>query len=152
MNTDPNMSEQPGQTEQSGSQSTTMERTKKKKRKRTALAPKAKHEIMRGHWGRELKDVNLQELLNLFKKTFMPARNVFHSRAQLFNVNQEDQETLYERWKRLMDIKRKCEFNRMTPEVINNHRQEGPEQIHQRSTRTTNRLGNHRIRHLQPQV
>ena len=27
-----------------------------------ALGPKAKHEIMRGQWGRELKDVNLFEL------------------------------------------------------------------------------------------
>ena len=46
------------------------------------LGPKTKHEIMRRQWGIELKDVNLQELLKLFKKTFMPARNVFHSRAQ----------------------------------------------------------------------
>ena len=28
-----------------------------------ALGPKAKHEIMRGQWGRELKDINLQVLL-----------------------------------------------------------------------------------------
>ena len=54
-----------------------------------ALGAKAKHEIMRGQWGRELKDVNLPEMLNMFKKTFMPARNVFHSRAHFFNVKQE---------------------------------------------------------------
>ena len=36
-----------------------------------ALGPKAKHEIMRGQWGRELKDVDLSELLKLFKKTFI---------------------------------------------------------------------------------
>ena len=51
-----------------------------------ALGPKAKHEIMRGQWGRELKNVDLSELLKLFKKTFIPARNVFHSRAQFFNI------------------------------------------------------------------
>ena len=44
-----------------------------------ALGPKAKHEIMRGQWGRELKDVNLPEILTPFKKTFLPVRNVFHS-------------------------------------------------------------------------
>ena len=33
-----------------------------------ALGPKAKHEIMRGQWGREIKDVKLPELLTLFKK------------------------------------------------------------------------------------
>ena len=83
-----------------------------------ALGPKAKHEIMRCQWGRGLKDVNVQELLKLFKKTFMPARNVFHSRAQFFNVKQEDGDTLDEFWKRLVDIDKKCEFNRILPEEI----------------------------------
>ena len=58
-----------------------------------ALGPKAKHEIMRGQWGREIKDVKLPELLTLFKKTFLPVRNVFHSRAQFFNMKQDDSET-----------------------------------------------------------
>ena len=48
----------------------------------------------------------------------MPARNVFHSRAQFFNLKQEDGKTLDEYWKRLVDIERKCEFNRITPEEI----------------------------------
>ena len=71
-----------------------------------ALGPKAKHEIMRGQWGRELKDVDLSELLKLFKKTFIPARNVLHSRAQFFNVRQEDNATIDEHWKRLVDIEK----------------------------------------------
>ena len=83
-----------------------------------ALGPKAKHEIMRGQWGRELKDVRLPELLTLFKKTFLTARNVFHSRAQFFNMKQEENETLDEYWKRLVDIERKCDFNNVTPEEI----------------------------------
>ena len=80
-----------------------------------ALGPKAKHEFMRGQWGRELKDVDLSELLKLFKKTFIPARKVFHSRAQFFNIRQEDNPTLDEYWKRLVDIEKKREFNRITP-------------------------------------
>ena len=83
-----------------------------------ALSPKAKHEIMRGQWGRELKDVNLPELLTLFKKIFLPVRNVFHSRAQFFNMKQDDNETLDEYWKRLVDIERKCDFNNITAEEI----------------------------------
>ena len=83
-----------------------------------ALGPKAKHEIMRGKWGRELKDVNLPELLTLFKKTFLPVRNVFHSRAHFFNMRQEDNETLDEYWKRLVDIEKKCDFGNITPEEI----------------------------------
>ena len=61
-----------------------------------ALGPKAKHEIMRGQWGKELKDISLQELLKLFKKTFSPARIVFYSRAQFFNIKEEDNETVDE--------------------------------------------------------
>ena len=83
-----------------------------------ALGPKAKHEIMIGQWGRELKEVNLSELLTLFKKTFLPARNIFHSRAQFFNMKQEDNETLDEYWKRLVDIERKCDFGNITAEEI----------------------------------
>ena len=60
-----------------------------------------------------MEDINLQELLK-----FLPTRNVFHSRAQFFNIKQEDNETLDEDWKKLVDIKRKCEFNRITPEEI----------------------------------
>ena len=65
-----------------------------------------------------MKDVDLQELLKLFKKTFISAGNVFHSRAQFFNIKQEDNETLDEYWKTLVDIERKFEFNRITPEEI----------------------------------
>ena len=73
-----------------------------------ALGPKAKHEFMRGQWGSERKDADLSELLKLFKKTFIPARKVFHSRAQFFNIRQEDNETLDEYWKRLVDIEKKA--------------------------------------------
>ena len=83
-----------------------------------ALGPKAKHEIMRSQWGLELKDVQLPEVLTLFKKTFLPVRNVFHSRAQFFNMKQEDTETLDEYWKRLVDIERKCDFGNITAEEI----------------------------------
>ena len=83
-----------------------------------ALGPKAKPEIMRGQWGREQKDVNLPGMLKLFKKTFLSTPNVFQSRAQFFNVQQEEGETLDEYWKRFVGIESKCEFNRITPEKI----------------------------------
>ena len=81
-----------------------------------ALGPKTKYEIMRGQWGKELKDISLQELLKLFKKTFLPTRNVFYSRAQFFNIKQEENVTLDEYWKRLVDIERKYEFITIKPE------------------------------------
>ena len=83
-----------------------------------ALGPNTKHKIMRGQGGRELKSVNLPDLLTLLKKTFLPAKNVFHSRAQFFNMKQDDNETVDEHWKGLVDIERKCDFNNITAEEI----------------------------------
>ena len=80
-----------------------------------ALGPKAKPEITRGQLRKELKDISLQELLKLFKKTFLPTRNVIRSRAQYFNIRQEDGETLDKYWKRLVNSERKCEFSTTTP-------------------------------------
>ena len=37
-----------------------------------ALGQKANHEIFRGQWGKDLRDISLQELLKLIKKTFLP--------------------------------------------------------------------------------
>ena len=121
-----------------------------------ALGPKAKHEITRGQWGRELNDVNLSELLKLFKKTFMPARSVFHSRAQFFAVKKEKEEKLDEYWKRLVDIERKCKCNWITPEEIiaykfaaNIHDKKARDKFIA-AIRATNRPRDDRVRYLQP--
>ena len=70
------------------------------------LDPKANQEIMRGQGDKELKDITLQEVFKLFKKTFLPTRNVFHSGAPFFNIKQEDNETLDEYWQKLVDIEK----------------------------------------------
>ena len=57
-------------------------------------------------------------VLKLFKKTFMPTRNVFHSMAHFFNVKRKKEK----HWEKLVDIKRKCEFNQITPEEIITHK------------------------------
>ena len=49
-----------------------------------ALGPKAKHEIMRGKWGREIKDVKLPELLTLFKKNISPGKKRFRQQGPIF--------------------------------------------------------------------
>ena len=44
---------------------------------------------------------------------------MFHSRAQFFNMKQDDNETLDEYWKRLVISERKCDFgNIMAEEII----------------------------------
>ena len=83
-----------------------------------ALGPKAKYAMMRGQWGKELKDISLKELLQLFKKTFLPTRNVFHSRTQLFNNKQKENDTLDEYWKKVVDNERKCELTDSLPKKL----------------------------------
>ena len=63
------------------------------------LSPKTKQRIMRGQWGKEMgkrnrADISLQGLLKLnVKNIFLATRNVFHIRAQFFNIRkQEDNE------------------------------------------------------------
>ena len=40
----------------------------------------------------------------IIKEDIFPTRNVFHSRAQFFNIKREYNETLNEYWKKLVDI------------------------------------------------
>ena len=49
-----------------------------------ALGPKAKHEIMRGQWGREIKDVKLPELLTLLKKNISPGKKRLPQQGPIF--------------------------------------------------------------------
>ena len=49
-----------------------------------ALGPKAKHEIMRGQWGREIKDVKLPELLALFTKKISPGKKCLPQQGPIF--------------------------------------------------------------------
>ena len=90
-----------------------------------ALGSKVEHEIMRRQRGRELKDVGLPELSKLFNKTFLLTRNVIHRRTQFFNIKhikQGENETQDEYRKKLVDIERKCDFNRITLEAISTYK------------------------------
>ena len=49
-----------------------------------ALGPKAKHENMRGQWGREIKDVRLPELLTLLKKNISPGKKRVPQQGPIF--------------------------------------------------------------------
>ena len=92
-----------------------------------ALDQKTKLDIMIGQWRQKLQDISLQELLKLFKKTFLPTRNVFHRRAQFFKIGQEGNETQDEYRKKLVDIERKCEFNSITPDISSHINLERPQ-------------------------
>ena len=64
------------------------------------------------------KRCQIARITDTIQKTFLPVRNVFHSRAQFFKMKQDDNEILDEYWKRLVDIERKCDFVNITAEEI----------------------------------
>ena len=66
------------------------------------LCPEANYEMIGGQWGRELSENT--GIAKTIQTTLLPTRNVFHSRAQFFNVKQEEDETLDGYWERSADI------------------------------------------------
>ena len=57
-------------------------------------------------------------IIETIQENIHPCAKCFSQSTQFFNIKQEDNETLNEYWKRLVDIERKCELNRITPEKI----------------------------------
>ena len=82
------------------------------------IGPKSETRDYEVPMGKRPQRHQLTSIAETVKKTFLPTRNVFHSRAQFFNIKREDGETLDEYWKRLVDIERKCKFTIITPLII----------------------------------
>ena len=89
--------------------------------------------------------------------TFLPTKNVFHSRAHFFEIKQEDNEAPNENWKKLVDIERKKKVqihqnhaSRNNYVQIRSHdtRHKSTGQVHQRTIEIT--IGNPRRGQLQP--
>ena len=63
------------------------------------LGLKAKHEIRKHQWGRELKDVTLEQLIIFLKIIFVSTKYAFHSGDQIIIKMQQNNETIDENWK-----------------------------------------------------
>ena len=79
-----------------------------------ALGPKWKHERMRGPCGKELKDISLQQLLKLFKRTFLPPKTYFTVEPSSSISDKKITNHWTRIGKKLVNIGRKCEFGRIT--------------------------------------
>ena len=79
-----------------------------------AIGQNAITEMTKAIREREPSPLPLYKLYTLFRLHFTPERNVQHSRADLFDLKREDGETAADVWKRILEIKKKCEFETIT--------------------------------------
>ena len=63
---------------------------------------------------REPSSLPLHKLCTLFRLHFTPERNVQHSRADFFDLKQEDGESAADVWKRILEVEKNCEFETIT--------------------------------------
>ena len=63
------------------------------RRRHMGIGLKSETRDFEGPKGKRTQSHQLTRIAELFKKTFLPTRNVFHSRAQFFEIRQEDGET-----------------------------------------------------------
>ena len=59
---------------------------------------------------REPSILPLHKLYTVFRLHFTPERNVQHSRADVFDLKKEINETATDVWKTILDVKKNCEF------------------------------------------
>ena len=62
---------------------------------------------------KELNSLPLYRLYSLFRRHFIPERNKHHSRAVFFNLKREPGESAAETWKRILEIEKNCEFEKI---------------------------------------
>ena len=80
-----------------------------------ALGPNAKHEIIRGKWDKKTEGHQPTRIFKIVQEDILTHEKCIPRQRQILKIKQ-DNETLDEYWKNLVDIKRKCEYNRITPE------------------------------------
>ena len=80
--------------------------------------PGAINEITKGEFNTDPDTIEADRLLTLFKETYKPKRNTYHSRGDFFWAKQEESENPEEHWKKLIQIEKDCEFNGIKPEEL----------------------------------
>ena len=87
------------------------------------------YQITRAEYETELDSIKLKDLIRLFTEYYLPKRNTHHNRGDFFWAKQPEEETPEEFWKRLIEIKKECNFSTISAEELliqiydSNHRQ-----------------------------
>ena len=74
--------------------------------------------ITKGEFNTDPDTITTDKLIQLFKEYYMPKRNTYHSRGDFFWAKQEENETPEEHWKKLITLKKNCEFKDIKEEDL----------------------------------
>ena len=75
------------------------------------VGPEALYQITRTEQKKEPDNIKIKDLIRLFTEFYMPKRNTYHNREDFFWAKQTEDETSEEFWRRLIEIKKECNFN-----------------------------------------
>ena len=79
-----------------------------------ALGEPAITEMTRTVRDNDPNKMNINQLYSLFRLHFIPERNKFHSRADVFGITREKHETAEDVWTRILQVEKICEYENVT--------------------------------------
>ena len=82
------------------------------------MGPEALYQIPRAEYKTEPDSVKVKDLIRLFTDFYMPKRNTYHNRGDLFWAKQTEEETPEDFWRRLIEIEKECNFNTISAEEL----------------------------------
>ena len=85
----------------------------------------------------------VKDLIRLFNEHFLPKKNTYHTRRELFWTRQTETETPEDVWRRLIEIEKGCSFERKTVEKFSS--QNSWQQLRIQNSKTNKRKGNARM-------
>ena len=74
--------------------------------------------ITEGEFNTDSDTIKTDKLIQLFREYYMPKRNTYHNRGDFFWAKQEEHETPEEHWKKLITLKKNCEFEDIKQEDL----------------------------------
>ena len=80
--------------------------------------PSAIEIITKGEFNTDPDTIKTDKIIQLFREYYMPKRNTYHSRGDLFCAKQEENETPEEYWKNLITLEKNCEFKDIKEEDL----------------------------------
>ena len=82
------------------------------------VGPEALYQITRAEYKTEPDSIIVKDSIRLFTKFYMPKRNTYHNRGDIFWAKQTEEETPEDFWRRLIEIEKECNFNTISAEEL----------------------------------
>ena len=82
------------------------------------VAPEALYQITRPEYKTKPDSIKIKDLTRLFTEYYSPKRNTFHNRRDFFLPKQTEEESPEEIWRRLIEIEKECNFNKISAEEL----------------------------------